>query len=226
MKNLKSYNETLHPNLPLLKEKSDIELYLQYMEWYDNILAFDTSWDEYINNLFKKYGSNSSYDSMEDIISIHPNPIEIFEFAQKRFTEIEEENKEDLDILKAIFEDLEDSCHKFINEIKFLDYSRAVTLNEIEFKYRVQIKLINKIIDYRKDKYRGGLIFKPNEVKNLWPGLISAMTSIESLGLEVTLDYKASSEDVFFTIRKKNEDREKWKNDKLFRRDIKKFRYY
>lgn len=197
MKHIKKFNESESWNnlykqnllsLKSLKDKGNLDVIQDYIEWYDDKIRFDTEWKEYFNSELDKYPED---DSLQDIINKHPDPISIIEFAQKRWSEISKENKEDLDYIESIFDDVEDSIDWFSN----------IEINphkEIKLNLEVILHLTSKAVDKRRGKYEFRM--KLEEMNELWPILKNATNSISKLGLNVELMYDVNYDYIKFWI--------------------------
>lgn len=196
MKHLKKFNESLI-DIDLLRKENDIELTLNYIDYYSGLLSFDIVFKDYLEKEFNKYSEN---DSLEDIVKKHPNPISIVEYAQKRYQELEEENRNSINQLEIIIEDIEDRS-KYVKEFEMKDYS-----NGLQLFFYIKITLKKELIDQRYKSISSSFdyTFKIDEVKDLWTLLISAMSRIKSLGLEVNLDYRPNKDVINFIVKRTN----------------------
>jgi hypothetical protein len=193
MKHLKKFNETIglshiHQSIGSLRSKGDLNLIGEYIEWYDDKLGFDKGWKEYFNSELDKYPEE---DSLQEIVQKHPDPISIIEFGQKRWLEIEKENKEDLEYIESIFDDVEDNTDWFSNiEIR--------TTKELRLNLQVILHLTPKAMDKRRGQYEFRL--KLEEMNELWPVLKNATNSISKLGLKPELTYDLNYDHIKYWI--------------------------
>ena len=194
MKHLKKFNEStglshIHPSIDSLKKTGDLKLIQDFIEWYDDKLGFDKGWKEYFNSELDKYPEE---DSLQEIVQKHPDPISIIEFGQKRWLEIEEENKEDLEYIESIFDDLEDNTDWFSN----IEIKRR--WKELRLNLEVILHLTPKAMDKRRGQYEFRL--KLEEMDELWPALRNATNSISKLGLKPELTYDLNYDHIKYWI--------------------------
>ena len=192
MKHLKKFNESIglshiHPSIDYLRSKGDLNLIRDYIEWYNDKIGFDKEWKDYFNSELDKYPE----EDFHDVIQKHLDPIGIIEFAQKRWLEIEEENKEDLEYIESIFDDVEDNTDWFSNiEIR--------TTKELRLNLQVILHLTPKAMDKRRGQYEFRL--KLEEMNELWPVLKNATNSISKLGLKPELTYDLNYDHIKYWI--------------------------
>lgn len=199
MKHLHKFNESVpttmsgmkrtgnipgHPNIDKLIEASS-DLQYDFFIWYDNMLSFDKDWDEYVKREFHNF-EDTSEDELIDYIENHPNIKYVFKFAQERFIVINEQNKEDLEAIRHIFNGLQDECPDYLDQMNIEDSS---------INLRLKLKIYFNII--KNDRYSITL----NEMKKLWYPVISACERVKSIGYDCHLhSYNAASNNVEFTI--------------------------
>jgi len=196
MKHLKNFNESIglshiHPSIDYLRSKGNLNLPIgirDYIEWYNDKIGFDKEWKDYFNSELDKYPEE---DSIHDAIQKHTDPIGIIEFAQKRWLEIEEENKEDLEYIKSIFDDLED-------DTDWISHIEIIPDKGIKFNIQVILHLTPKAIGKRRGKYEFRM--KSEEMNELWPVLVNATNSIKNLGFNPELNYDVNYDYINYWI--------------------------